>query len=261
MRPRPRDLLAGLLATALSLPVLLAPAVAAGDTTGSPVGRSVLLALSSHHRLGDTDRKTGFYVPEAAHAWKVFRTAGYQVDLVSPRGGAAPQDGLKPNDPIQDEFLADPEMRRELRNTLRPEQVLSYRYRAVFYVGGHGTMWDFPDDRGLARIAERIYLTGGVVSAVCHGPAGLVNLRLPSGRYLVAGRRVAAFTNSEERAQGLEKVVPFLLADRLTQRGARQVAAPDRQANTVVDGRLVTGQNPASATGTAQAVVRVLGGR
>jgi putative intracellular protease/amidase len=120
-------------------------------------------------------------------------------------------------------------------------------------------MWDFADDVGLARAAATIYERGGVVAAICHGPAALVNLRLSNGAYLIAGKRVAAFTNDEERAAELDQVVPFLLADALAARGAEHVAAPNWQANVIVSERLVTGQNPASAAGVAEEVARLLG--
>jgi putative intracellular protease/amidase len=119
-------------------------------------------------------------------------------------------------------------------------------------------MWDFPDDAGLARLAASIYERGGTVAAVCHGPAGLVNVKLSTGRYLVEGKQVSAFTNEEESAVGLTGVVPFLLADKLTERGAHHQGAPAWQPKVVTDGRLITGQNPASAQGVAEALVRAL---
>lgn len=221
------------------------------------MSRRVLMVLTSHGDLGGV-RPTGFYVPEAAHPWRVFRAAGWGVDLVSPKGGEPPRDGLDESDPVQKEFLADPEIARQLADTRRPDQVDAGAYAAIFYVGGHGAMWDLPDDAGVARIARDIYERGGVVAAVCHGPAGLVNLTLSDGAYLVAGRRVAAFTNAEEEAVGLASVVPFLLQTRLEERGATHVAAPNFEPCVVVDGRLVTGQNPASATGVAERVVEVV---
>jgi dienelactone hydrolase/putative intracellular protease/amidase len=219
----------------------------------------VLLVLTSHDRLGDTGRGTGFYVPEAAHPWRVFADAGYQVDLVTVQGGRPPMDGLDAADPVQQAFLSDPRISDQLAATRRPDQVAAADYRAIFYVGGHGAMWDLPHDPALAALARDIYQAGGVVAAVCHGPAGLVDLTLSSGQYIVDGRNVAAFSNDEERAVGLTEVVPFLLADRLVERGARYSNAGNFQPHVVVDGRLVTGQNPASATGVAEAVVRTLG--
>jgi putative intracellular protease/amidase len=131
-------------------------------------------------------------------------------------------------------------------------------YAAIFYAGGHGTMWDFADHPELARMGGAIYDRGGVVGAVCHGPAGLVNIKLADGTYLVAGKNVAAFTNEEESAVKLEKVVPFSLQDKLVERGAKHQAAPKFDAKVVVDGRLVTGQNPASATGVGEEMVKLL---
>jgi putative intracellular protease/amidase len=131
-------------------------------------------------------------------------------------------------------------------------------YQAIFFADGHGTMWDFADDPAIPALTAGIYERGGVVGAVCHGPAALVNVRLSSGAYLVSGRDVSAFTNEEERAAGLAEVVPFLLESKLIERGARMRAAPNWQAMVVTSERLVSGQNPASATGVAEAMVALL---
>lgn len=219
---------------------------------------SILMVLTSHDDLGGV-RKTGFYVPEAAHAWNVFRSAGYTVDLVSPTGGEPPRDGEDLSDPIQRAFVEDEEMAAKLADTARPQDVDVTRYRAIFYAGGHGAMWDLPNDADLARMAREIYEAGGVVAAVCHGPAGLVNITLSDGSYLVAGKEVSAFTNAEEAAVELTDAVPFLLQSRLEERGARHVAAANFAPLVCSDARLVTGQNPASATGVAERVVAVLG--
>jgi putative intracellular protease/amidase len=224
--------------------------------------KRILIALSSHSDLGGTGRTTGFYVSEAAEPWKVFRAHGYEVDLVSTAGGEPPRDGVKPDDPVQREFLADPDIAAKLRATPTPDQVDPGRYAAILYAGGHGTMWDFPDNSALAELARRIYEDNeGVVAAVCHGPAGLVSLVLSDGRPLVEGKAVASFTNEEEKAVGLADTVPFLLQSRLEELGAKHVAAPAFAAQVVVDGRLVTGQNPASATGVAERVVEALAQR
>jgi len=217
--------------------------------------------LTNHDRKGDTGQPTGFYVSEAAHAYEVLRREGIGVDFVSPRGGEPPMDGVIPDDPAQKAFLEDPEVAEKLKNTLKPEQVDATDYDAILYVGGHGTMWDFPENEELARIASIIYEAGGAVTAVCHGPAGLVNIRLSNGEYLVEGRTVAAFTDDEERAMGLDGVVPFLLESKLKERGARHTKAPNFEGHVEVDGRLVTGQNPASATGVGEALARVLNAR
>jgi putative intracellular protease/amidase len=220
--------------------------------------RKILIALTSHGELGSTGRQTGFYLPEAAHPWKVFTDAGYTVDLVSVQGGRPPMDGVDPSDPIQQAFLDDPDISVKLANTLRPEQVNPADYDAILYAGGHGTMWDFSDSARLGEIARDVYENDGVVAAVCHGPAGLINITLSDGRYLVDGKEVAAFTNDEEAAVGLAQDVPFLLQTQLEQRGAKHSGAPNFQPWVVRDGRLVTGQNPASATGVAEQVLIAL---
>lgn len=220
--------------------------------------KKVLFVLTSHDRKGNTGQPTGFYLPEAAHPWDVLQAAGFGIDFVSPKGGRPPMDGADSADLVSRRFLDSPEVARKIGNTPTPDQVKAADYSAILFVGGHGTMWDFPDNQTLAQIAASIYETGGVVGAVCHGPAALVNLKLSDGEYLVKGRQVAAFTDDEERAVNLEGVVPFLLATTLKQRGASHRPAPNWQANVVVDGRLVTGQNPASAEGVGQEIARLL---
>ncbi|GAA1720159.1 type 1 glutamine amidotransferase domain-containing protein [Nonomuraea bangladeshensis] len=215
--------------------------------------KRVLIALTSNDDLGGVE-KTGYYVPEAAHPWEIFRKAGFDVDVASVKGGEPPQDGYDPGDPAQAAFVASPEQ----RDTARLADVDASRYDAVLYAGGHGTMWDFPDDPDVRRIGREVYERGGVVAAVCHGPSALVNLTLSDGSYLVAGKRVAAFTNAEEELRGVAGVVPFLLADALTTRGARHEPGENWQAQVVVDGRLATGQNPASAAPLAERVVELL---
>jgi putative intracellular protease/amidase len=214
----------------------------------------VLIALTSHSQLGGTGRTTGFYASEAAEPWSVFTAAGFDVDLVSVAGGRPPIDGLDEDDPIQQKFLASV----DLEHTPAAAGLDAAAYDAIFFAGGHGTVWDFPNDEALASLAAGIYQHGGVVAAVCHGPSALVNLTLSDGSHLVDGKNVAAFTNAEEAAVGLTEVVPFLLADALTARGAIHHPAADFTPQTVTDGRLVTGQNPQSATSTAEAVVAVL---
>lgn len=221
----------------------------------------VLFVLTSHSQLGSTGRKTGFYIPETAHPYAVLAREGIDVDFVSPQGGQPPQDGIDRSDPIQAAFLDDPAIARRLTTTLRPADVDPGQYDAVLFVGGHGTMWDFPDNGELASITRAVYEKGGVVAAVCHGSAGLVNVKLADGSYLVAGKTVAAFTDDEERAVGLDAEVPFLLASTLVARGAQHTQAENFEAHVEVDGRLVTGQNPASAATVAEQVVKVLKAR
>lgn len=224
----------------------------------STAAKKILFVLTSHDRKGD--KPSGFFLAEATHPHHVLAEAGYAIDFVSPRGGKAPQDpdGFDLKDKINAAFWNDPTLRAAIEDTKRPADVDADDYAAMFFAGGHGTMWDLPDDAGLAALAARVYERGGVVGAVCHGPAGLVNVKLSDGSYLVAGKDVAAFTNAEERAVKLEHVVPFSLADRLVERGARHHPGPDWKSKVVVSDRLVTGQNPASATAVGEAMLKVL---
>lgn len=220
--------------------------------------KKILFVLTSHDRKGNTGEPTGFYLPEAAHPWAVLQAEGFEIDFISPKGGRPPMDGADSADAVSRRFLETQDVMQKIGNTPTPAQVRSVDYSAILFVGGHGTMWDFPDDQTLAHVAASIYEAGGVVGAVCHGPAALVNLKLSDGRYLINGKRVAAFTDDEERAANLHDVVPFLLATTLRQRGAIHIAAPNWRENVVVDERLVTGQNPASAEGVGQEMARML---
>lgn len=227
-------------------------------TNAMTSSRKILFVLTSHDQKGNTGQPTGFYLSEATHPHHVLTEAGYQIDFVSPKGGKAPVDGFDLSDPINKAFWENPDTRRAVETTKTPDQVRAEDYAAIFFAGGHGAMWDFPDDDRLARLTAAIYEQGGVVGAVCHGPAGLVNVKLHDGRYLVAGREVAGFTNDEERSVKLDRVVPFLLADKLAERGARPLAAPNFTSQVIVSDRLVTGQNPQSAQAVGEAMVHLL---
>lgn len=218
----------------------------------------ILFVLTSHGEKGSTGQKTGYYLQEAAHPWHILSHAGFEIDFVTPQGGEPPVDGFNLEDPINKEFWDNTQVQRKLKNTLTAERVNPREYRAIFYVGGHGTMWDFAQNETLAKIAADIYENGGVVAAVCHGPAGLVNIRLSNGEYLVNAKTVAAFTNAEEEAVGLTNIVPFLLESKLIERGAQHIPAENWQANVQISERLVTGQNPASAIGVGAAMLELL---
>lgn len=220
--------------------------------------KKILMVLTSVSEIGDTGEATGYNVAEAAHPWKVFKDSGHFVDFASIQGGQPPRDTVDTEDPIQVAFTEDETTRAGLYNTARVDVVDPGQYDAVYLVGGHGTMWDFPDSEGLQNIVANVYNTGGVVGAVCHGPAGLVNVELDNGFRLVEGRRVAAFTNDEEVAAEKDKIIPFFLADRLEEQGATHVPAENWAENVVVDERLVTGQNPASAAGVAKEMEKLL---
>jgi putative intracellular protease/amidase len=222
--------------------------------------KKVLIVLTNHARLGNTGKQTGFYLAEAAHPYAVFKQAGYQVDFVSPTGAEAPIDPTSRDlgDPLNRQFMADASVMAKVKDTLAPTEVKPNGYQAIFFAGGHGVMWDLPDNRSLMQLTAAMYERGAVVGAVCHGPAGLVNVKLSNGRYLVAGKSVAAFTNEEEEAVKLTKTMPFLLESKLIERGAKHTEAANFQPHVVVSDRLVTGQNPASATGVAQQIVSLL---
>jgi putative intracellular protease/amidase len=222
------------------------------------MSQKVLIVLTSHDKLGNTGKETGFYLSEVSHPVAEFDKAGFIVEYVSPKGGKAPMTGSELNDPLNAAFLASPKKIAQIENTLKPAQVNPAEYAAIFYAGGHGTMWDFPNSPELDRIAATIYDRGGVVGAVCHGSAGLVNIKLSNGEYLVSGKKVAAFTNDEEIAVGLSEVVPFLLESTLIERGATHLKAANFQAHIKVSDRLVTGQNPASSTGVGEQMVELI---
>jgi putative intracellular protease/amidase len=223
--------------------------------------KPVLFVLTSHGTKGGTGQPTGFYLAEVTHPLAELEAAGIPVEFASIQGGEPPVDGLNLDDPANARYWSDPTFRAAIRHTARLDEVDPARYAAIFFAGGHGAMWDFPTSPAVARVTREIFEAGGAVAAVCHGPAALVNVKLSDGRWLVDGKHVSAFTDSEERAVELAGVVPFLLASKLVERGARHEAAPDWNAKVVIDGRLVTGQNPQSATGVGAALRDVLQAR
>lgn len=161
-------------------------------------------------------------------------------------------------DDVSRKYLDDKTFMEKLNSAKKPSELKAEDYKAIFYAGGHGTMFDFPENKELQNMASAIYEGGGVVSAVCHGPASLVNLKLKDGSCLVSGKNLAGFTNEEEAAVGLTKAMPFLLEDKLKERGAQFSKAPNFKKHVVVSERLVTGQNPASAEGVAKAILKLL---
>jgi putative intracellular protease/amidase len=222
--------------------------------------KRIAIVLTSHAQLGSTGKATGYYLPEAAHGWHVFRVAGHEVVFVSPAGGAAPLDpnGRDRGDAASAAFLDDPVVQHAVANTFQPDDLRGERLAAVFFAGGHGTMWDFRQTPSLARLAADVARAGGVVAAVCHGPAALVDLEV-DGRRLVADQPVTGFSNEEEAAVKLTDVVPFLLEDALRSAGGRySKAAAPFAAHVEVGPQLVTGQNPASTRGVAEAIVKLI---
>lgn len=227
----------------------------------------VLFVLTSHTALGDTGRETGFYFDEMAAPYWALIDAGHSVDIASIAGGPAVHDAASlPADPARrpapvTRFLEDPEAMAKLAGTPAVAGLDAARYDAVFLPGGHGTMWDFAQTPALGALVSEIWARDGVVGAVCHGPAGLLGATKPDGRPLVEGLRVGGFTDAEEAAVGLTEVVPFLLETRLREQGGTFEGGPDFQAQAVRDGRLVTGQNPASAPAVGALLVEALDAR
>lgn len=221
--------------------------------------KRILIVATSNAKLGDSGKETGYWMSEVTHPWKVFTDAGYQVDFVSPLGGNCPVEGVDLNDPVNKEFVDSTKGQEKIAHSMKPSEVDPKNYQAIFYAGGHGVMWDFPENQQLAEIARDIYEQGGVVSAVCHGPAGLINIKLSNGEYLIKGKHINSFSNDEEKSVGLDGVVPFLLESKLVERGALYEKSDMFQPHVVSNERLITGQNPMSAKSVAEAVVMRLG--
>lgn len=218
----------------------------------------ILMVLTSHDQLGNTGRKTGFWLEEFAAPYFVFRDAGVALTLASPKGGQPPIDpksDLPENQtPAMQRFKRDEEAQRALAHTLRLADMSSEDYDTVFYVGGHGPMWDLVDNPDSIALIESFYDSGKPVAAVCHSPA-VFHRVTHEGEPLVKGKRVTGFTNGEEEAVQLTKVVPFLVEDELKRVGGLYEKAPDWQSFAIVDGRVITGQNPASSTAAAKALL------
>ena len=223
----------------------------------------VLMVLTSHDRLGDTGKPTGFWLEEFAAPYYVLRDAGIEITLASPKGGAAPVDPKSddPNatTPAMQRFKSDREAQRALANTVKLSAVSPDDYDAVFYPGGHGPLWDLAEDRGSIALIEKLHAAGKPVAAVCHGPAVLRHAKAPDGTPLVKGKAVTGFANTEEAAAGLTDVVPFLVEDALKANGARYSKAEDWADHTVVDRNLITGQNPFSSTLLVEVFLHRLG--
>jgi putative cofactor-binding repeat protein len=222
----------------------------------------VLMVLTSHDRLGDTGRRTGFWLEEFAAPYYVLRDAGLDITLASPKGGQPPVDPKSDEPgsqtPAMKRFRSDPDAQRALANTVKLSSVSAEDYDAVFYPGGHGPLWDLAEDRDSLALVERLYAAGKPVAAVCHGPAVLRRAKGADGGPLVRGKKLTGFSNTEEAAVGLTDVVPFLVEDALKANGGRYSRAEDWASHAVVDGNLITGQNPASSEATAKALLEAL---
>jgi len=222
----------------------------------------ILIVLTSHDQLGDTGRKTGFWLEEFAAPYYRLLDAGAELTLASPAGGQPPLDPKSSEADAQTDatqrFNADQQAQAILADTVKLADVDTDNFDAVFYPGGHGPLWDLTTDQDSISLIERFIAAAKPVAAVCHAPAVLIHARDAQGKPLVQGKRVTGFTNSEEAAVGLSDIVPFLLEDELIQLGANYEKTADWQPLAVTDGQLITGQNPASSAAVADALLTLL---
>ncbi len=222
----------------------------------------VLMVLTSHDQLGNTGRKTGFWLEELAAPYYVFKDAGAQITLASPKGGRPPLDPIS-NVPsaqtdITRRFEKDAAAEAQLDKTVRLDSVKQEDYDTVFYPGGHGPMWDLAEDKSSIKLLECLVAAGKIFAVVCHSTGALRHVRTPDGKLFVEGKTVTGFTNGEEEGVGLTKVVPFLVEDELMKLGATFSKVKNWGVHTVADGRLVTGQNPASSGPAAKLLIEML---
>ena len=222
----------------------------------------ILMVLTSHDRLGNTGHKTGFWLEEFAAPYYVFKDAGAQLTLASPLGGQPPLDPKSDDAASQTDatrrFKNDSAAQAALAATLKLTTLISTDFDAVFYPGGHGPLWDLAEDPASITLIDTMIAAGKPVAAVCHAPGVFRHARAPGGKSLVKGKNVTGFTNTEEAAAGLTKVVPFLVEDMLKEQGAHFTKANDWQPHVVIDGLLITGQNPASSEPAAKALLAAL---
>ncbi|MFM0164708.1 type 1 glutamine amidotransferase domain-containing protein [Paraburkholderia sediminicola] len=223
----------------------------------------ILMVLTSHDQLGNTGRKTGFWLEEFAAPYYVFKDAGADLTLASPKGGQPPLDPKSDDPDAQTDatrrFSKDAEAQAALANTAKLSTVSAADYDAVFYPGGHGPLWDLAEDPHSIALIEALYAAGKPVGLVCHAPGVLRHTKAPDETSLVRDKPVTGFSNAEEAAVGLTDVVPFLVEDMLKKNGAQYSKGPDWQSHVVVAGNLITGQNPASSEAAAQALLTKLG--
>lgn len=225
---------------------------------------NILIVLTSHDTLGTTGRKTGFWLEELAAPYYAFKDAGASIVLASPAGGLPPLDP-KSNEPafqteLTRRFEADPAATAQLANTVRLDSVSQDAFDAVFYPGGHGPLWDLAEDARSIALIESFVAASKPVALVCHAPGVLRHVKDPAGVPLVRGKQLTGFTNTEEAAVELTDIVPFLVEDELKAKGANFKRIEDWAPYVVVDGLLITGQNPASSAAAAGALLQALGG-
>ncbi|MBC7706780.1 MAG: type 1 glutamine amidotransferase domain-containing protein [Rhodoferax sp.] len=222
----------------------------------------ILMILTSHDTLGETGKKTGFWLEEFAAPYYVFKDAGAEITLASPLGGQPPLDPKSDDATSQTAFTrrfkSDPSAQDALASTFKLRDMAAGNFDAVFYPGGHGPLWDLAENAYSIALIEALLAAGKPVAAVCHAPGVLRHVKARDGRPVVADKAVTGFANSEEQAAGLTEVVPFLVEDMLSKNGGKYSKGADWQSHVVVDGLLVTGQNPASSESAAKTLVGML---
>lgn len=222
----------------------------------------ILMVLTSHDQLGDTGKKTGFWLEEFAAPYYALKDAGAEIVLASPKGGQPPLDPKSDEPDAQTEathrFKADEAAQKALASTVTLSSVKAEDFDAVFYPGGHGPLWDLAEDKASIGLIEAFAKADKPVGAVCHAPGVFRHVKAPDGEFLVKGRKVTGFTNSEEEAVGLTDVVPFLVEDMLQANGGHYSKGADWASHVVTDGKLVTGQNPGSSEDAAEALLALL---
>lgn len=222
----------------------------------------ILMVLTSHDKLGNTGKKTGFWLEEFAAPYYVFKDSGAEITLASPKGGIPPLDP-KSNDPDSQtdstlRFINDKQAQEALANTRKLSEISAHDFDAVFYPGGHGPLWDLAEDQDSIALIETMFANGKIVAAVCHAPAAFRHTKAQDGSPLVKGKSVTSFSNAEEKAVGLLDVVPFLVEDMLKETGAKYSNGSNWQPFVVEDGNLITGQNPASSAEAARKLLKLL---
>lgn len=230
-----------------------------------PTHMKVLIVLTSHDKLGNTGKKTGFWLEEFAAPYYVLLDAGAEITLASPAGGQPP---LDPKSDVPDaqskateRFKKDSAAQSALAHTIKLAEIDAVKFEAIFYPGGHGPLWDLAENSDSQRIIETFIAANRPLAAVCHAPAIFKHTKRTDGKPAVSGRRVTGFANTEEAGVGLTKIVPFLVEDMLKANGGLYEKGPDWAPHVVVDGRLVTGQNPASSEAAAKALLKLIAQR
>ena len=206
----------------------------------------ILIVLTNQKTVGNTNKETGFHFSEFTHPYEFFITHGYEVTVASPCGGECPITSLHPEDKINNLFLKNPDKMKIIKKTAKLDELQNKHFDAIYVAGGHGVMFDLPNNKALASIIQNTLNNNGVLGSVCHGPAAFVGVKNIDGSYLVAGKKINSFTNAEEKSTPHYNDMPFLLESKLIEQGAQFESSGPREPHLAVDARIVTGQNPES---------------